>query len=53
MAVVVMAGAPGSGKTTLARMLASDDPHGVHIETDLFFRFITNRIDPSLPEARQ
>ncbi len=49
--VVVVGGVPGSGKTSLARLLASEDPQGVHLEMDGFFRALAHRCDPSLPEA--
>ena len=51
--VTVIGGAPGSGKTSLARLLAAAHPNGVHIETDSFFRSLAHRIDPSLPEAQR
>ena len=53
MAVFIIGGCPGTGKTTLSRQLAMDDPQGVHLETDRFFDFIPNKLDPSTPEAKQ
>ncbi|MCL7713129.1 AAA family ATPase [Stenotrophomonas mori] len=52
-AVVVIAGAPASGKTSLAHALAGEDPRGVHVQADVFFRFPAHRIDPSLPQSRR
>jgi thymidylate kinase len=49
--LTLISGTPGAGKTSLARFLASSDPNGVHIESDIFFRFLAHRVDPSLPAA--
>jgi predicted kinase len=50
--ITIIGGAPGAGKSSLARLLASSEPDGVHIESDAFFRFVPHRLDPSLPTAR-
>ena len=47
--VTVISGAPGSGKTTLARSLAENSMKGVHIPTDYFSDFVRHKLDPSLP----
>ena len=51
MTITIISGIPGSGKTSLARHLAASVPNGVHIESDVFFRFLSHRVDPSLPSA--
>ena len=52
MTIVVVAGTPGSGKTTLAATLAAEEPLGVHLETDQFYGFVSHPLDPSTPESR-
>ena len=49
--VTIIAGCPGSGKTTLARSLAGRHPNGVHLATDRFYEFLAHRLDPSTPES--
>ena len=51
MAITIIGGTPGSGKTSLARLLSAGEPTAVHIEADVFFRFLAHRVDPSLPDA--
>ncbi len=51
MPITIIGGAPGAGKTSLAHLLATSEPNGVHVETDVFFHFVPDRIDPSLPAA--
>jgi tRNA uridine 5-carbamoylmethylation protein Kti12 len=53
MNIVVISGSPGSGKTSFARLLSSRDARGVHIESDIFFRFLSHRLDPSSVEAQE
>lgn len=51
MSIMIVGGTPGAGKTSLARRLAAMDERSVHIEADVFFRFLVDRLDPSLPNA--
>jgi tRNA uridine 5-carbamoylmethylation protein Kti12 len=52
--VLLLTGAPGVGKTTTARILASRSDRAVHLESDLFFRFIqSGYIDPWKPESHE
>ena len=51
MAITIISGTPGSGKTSLARLLSASQSRGVHIESDMFFRFLAHPVNPSLPEA--
>lgn len=53
MPITLISGAPGTGKSSLARFLSASDPSGVHIETDFFFRFLAHKVDPSLPDAHR
>ncbi|MFI7064803.1 AAA family ATPase [Kribbella sp. NPDC050124] len=51
--VLLLTGSPGSGKTTVARLVATDAPRPtVHVTTDEFYRAIrTGFIAPYLPGA--
>jgi adenylate kinase family enzyme len=40
--VLILTGAPGSGKTTVAHLLAKRAERAVHVESDRFFRFIVS-----------
>lgn len=49
--VVFISGCPGSGKSSLARSLASLDPHSIHLHTDDFYDYVTHKIDPTTPDS--
>lgn len=52
--VVVLSGAPGVGKSTVARLLTDQWPDSVHLHSDDFWGFIRRgAIAPFLPEAHQ
>jgi cytidylate kinase len=52
--VLILAGPPGSGKTTVARLLAEGGERAVHIESDIFFRFIARGyVEPWKPESHE
>jgi tRNA uridine 5-carbamoylmethylation protein Kti12 len=52
--VLILTGAPGVGKTTTARKLAARSDRAVHLEADLFFRFIeSGYVEPWKPESHE
>lgn len=51
--ITIVSGCPGSGKTTLARQLASLAERGLHLLSDTFYRFPARPIDPASPAAHQ
>jgi predicted kinase len=52
--VLILTGPPGVGKTSAARILSRRFGAGVHLESDVFFRFITAEyVEPWLPESHE
>ena len=52
--VIVLTGPPGSGKSTVARLLADSLPSSVHLHSDDFWHYIRRgRIAPYLPQAHR
>ena len=50
--VLILTGAPGSGKTTVARLLTAQENRAVHVESDCFFHFIkSGYVEPWKPES--
>jgi predicted kinase len=52
--LLILTGPPGVGKSTTAAVLAERAVAGVHLESDLFFRFIrSGAIEPWKPESHE
>jgi cytidylate kinase len=51
--IVIVTGAPGTGKTTVASQLARARPNGLHLPADLFFEFPAHPISPYRPAAQE
>jgi adenylate kinase family enzyme len=51
--VLILTGPPGVGKSTTATILAERAAAGVHLESDVFFRFIRGAIEPWRPESHE
>ena len=51
--ILILTGAPGSGKTAVAELLAARSQRAVHLESDQFFHFIkAGHIEPWKPESQ-
>ncbi|HTZ64784.1 MAG TPA: AAA family ATPase [Solirubrobacteraceae bacterium] len=52
--ILILTGAPGSGKTTVAGLLAAKCERAVHLESDQFFHFIqSGYVAPWKPESHE
>jgi predicted kinase len=52
--VLILTGPPGVGKTTVAEILAKRSVRAVHVESDVFFRFIcSDYVEPWRPDAHE
>jgi cytidylate kinase len=49
--IMLITGAPGTGKTTVSKLLAERNPRGVHILSDIFYTFPAHPIPPHLAAA--
>jgi cytidylate kinase len=49
--IVIVTGSPGTGKTTVAGLMAKAHSRGLHIPSDVFFSFPAHAIPPYLPAA--
>ena len=51
--IVIVTGSPGTGKTTVAALLAKAEPRGLHLPADVFFTFPAHPISPYRPAAHE
>lgn len=52
--VLILTGPPGSGKTTIARLLTGRFARAVHLESDLFFHsIVSGYLEPWKPESHE
>lgn len=52
--ILIVTGPPGVGKTTAAQILAKRSARGVHLESDVFFRFVrAGYVEPWKPESHE
>jgi predicted kinase len=49
--LTIVSGCPGTGKTTLSARLAATAPTGVHLDSDVFYRFPARRLDPTTAQS--
>jgi cytidylate kinase len=51
--ITLVTGSPGTGKTAVSALLAARSSRGVHIPSDLFYRFPAHPIRPHLAAAQE
>jgi cytidylate kinase len=51
--IVIVTGAPGTGKSTVTALLARERPRGLHLPADLFFTFPAHPVSPYRPGAQE
>jgi len=51
--VLILTGPPGSGKTTVAALLAAASPRGLHIPADVFWTFPAHPVSPYRPAGHE
>jgi uncharacterized protein YndB with AHSA1/START domain/cytidylate kinase len=49
--ILIVSGGLGTGKTTLARVLAHAEPTGLHLVTDTFYEFPAYLVEPTTQES--
>jgi cytidylate kinase len=49
--IIILSGSPGTGKTTVGRGVAERLSPGIHLVSDVFYRFPARPIDPTIPES--
>ncbi len=49
--LTIVSGCPGTGKTTLAALLSTASPRGLHFVADVFYEFMEEVVSPILPES--
>ncbi len=50
--LLIVSGAPGTGKSSLAARLAAETPNAVQLRADVFFEFLVDPIAPVRPESQ-
>ncbi len=49
--LTIVSGCPGTGKSTLAALLSTASPRGLHFAADVFYEFLAEKISPTSPES--